>query len=191
MANAQSNAQTAVMAALSEHEFGWAQLAIQDISALYDYADWLDYREGFQIGLAMAGVQVEIIPVALTPFLAWCRLTQTEPSERSLDAFALMLFVLRKPPIPNALPVVREGEFLAYSQAVEAFAQHGDFSRWGQHAAARHEEMVRRGARVQLLPIKVKDFIEWSHCLGESTSEAQLDAYTALVLEFLMQDAEA
>lgn len=190
-ADEQSNAQAGVMAALSEREFGWAQVIIPDLSGYHDYADWLDRREGFQIGLAMAGVEVGTIPVALAPFLAWCRLTQTQPSERALDAFASTLFFFREPPTPRALPMVREDEFLSHAQTVEAFAPYDSFAHWRRHRAARHANMLKAGVRVEALPIKVSDFVEWSRCLGESTSEARLDAYATLVLEFLLQDPEA
>jgi hypothetical protein len=190
-AGAQSNAQVAVMAALSEEEFARAQVLISDLSGRGDYADWLDYREGFLIGLSMAGVEIETVSVALPPFLAWCRLAQTRPSERALDAFALMLFLWRKPPGPIALAPARESEFQSDTQTIDTFASQGDFQRWSGHRAGLQASMAQAYGRIEPLPVNIDDFVQWTRCLGESASEVPLDAYATLVLEFLRQDPKA
>lgn len=186
-----SNAQIAVMAAISDHEFSWAQVVVPDLIRYPDYQDWLDHREGFQIGLSMAGVEVKTISIALVPFLVWCRLVQNRPSERSLDDFALTLFRMREPPEPVAHAVVRQSEFEAHAQAVDAFASHNDFDAWNRHRGIAQRDLAAAGIRSEALPISVEDFVAWSRCLDESTSEASLDRYAALVFEFLTQDLPA
>ena len=42
-------------------QFGGAQAAIADLADCRDYDDWLDRREGLQIGLAMTGVDAAIV----------------------------------------------------------------------------------------------------------------------------------
>src|SRR5579863_8421823 len=118
--DAQSKAHTAIMAMISEEEFAWAQIVLPDLGAYPDYQDWLDCREGFQMGLAMAGVEVRLVDVALTPFLAWCRLTKTDPSERALDAFASMLLIFRRKPTDVTLAVVRRDEFNVHAGSIDA-----------------------------------------------------------------------
>jgi len=186
--DSQTRAHIAVLAMTSEEEFAWAQVAIPDLSLHDSYEDWLDFREGFQIGLSMAGVDVRMIRVELTPFLAWCRLTRTRPSERRLDAFAMMLFLLRRPPPPAALAVVRRDDFEAHAQTIDAFAPYGDFDSWDRHRAFVQEDVTGSGARVETLAVHIGDFVEWGKCVSEETSEATLDRYASLVLEFLMGD---
>jgi hypothetical protein len=184
----QSHAHVGVVSVISEKEFAWAQVVIPDLSSYLSYQDWLDSREGFQIGLAMAGVDVKMISVPLSPFLVWCRLTGTPPAERTLDAFAAMLLILRRPPAPAALAIVRRREFEAYARTVEAFAPHVDYEHWTRHRAALQNAAAEAGARIEPLPVHVDDFIEWGQCLHERTSEAMLDRYAALILEFLTDE---
>jgi hypothetical protein len=184
----QTRAHVGVIAALSEEEFAWAQIVIPDLSAYLGYEDWLDCREGFEVGLAMAGVDVRRISVVLSPYLAWCRLTGAQPSERSLDAFASMLLFLRKHPAPAAIAVVREDEFVTHAQSVEAFAPHIDFEHWKDHRAAVQKSMASVGAPIEPLPVNIKDFVEWGRCVRTQTSEAILDSYAGLVLEFLRDE---
>jgi hypothetical protein len=183
-----SDRQVVVMAELDDREFARAQVIVPDLNAYRDHDDWLDYREGLQIGQAMAGIDVRMTPIALSPFLVWCRLTQRKPSERALDAFAAIVFTLRRAPSPVGLPLVEEDAFWTHLDAVEAFASHQDFRDWVRHRAAVRMDIAAAGERVELLPISVEDFVEWSRCLGGDTSESSLDRYSALILEFLMQD---
>ena len=185
------HAQVAVMAEISEEEFAWAQIVVPDLIRYPDYQDWLDHREGFLIGLSMAGVEVNAVPVALVPFLFWCRLAQAKPSQRTLDDFALMVFRLRKPPVPAALAAVREDQFQIHAHAVEALAAYDDFSAWVLRRAALRTNAAPPDARVEFVLIDVDDFVAWSRCVGAGTSEASLDRYATLVLEFLTQDPHA
>jgi hypothetical protein len=185
----QTRAHVGVIAVLSEQEFAWAQIVIPDLGSYLGFEDWLDCRDGFEIGLAMAGVDVRKISVVLSPYLAWCRLTGAQPSERSLDAFASILLFLRKHPTPVALAVVREDEFLSHAQAVDAFTPHINFEHWKTHRAAVQKSMSDVGVRIEPLPVNIKDFVEWGRCVRTPTSEAVLDSYADLVLEFLREEA--
>lgn len=184
----QTNTQLAVMANLSEEEFAWAQVVVPDLIRYPDYQDWLDHREGYQIGLSMAGLEVNTVAVALVPFLTWCRLFQTRPSQRALDAFALSVFQLRKLPIPTALAMISENQFELHALTVEAFASYGSFGEWTLHRAAMQAKIGLTGARPELVPVNVDDFVAWSRCLRQATSEALLDCYARLILEFLTQE---
>jgi hypothetical protein len=186
--NIRPNRQVVVMAELAEKEFGWAQVVVPDLNEYASYEDWLDQREGLHIGQAMAGVDVRMTPVALSPFLAWCRLTRTKPSEYAIDLFAAVLFALCRPPSPIALAHVGEDAFRTHLDTITAFALHHDFQQWARHRAAVRTDIIVAGARAELLPVNLTDFVEWSRCLGGDTSELSLDRYAALVLEFLTQD---
>jgi hypothetical protein len=87
-ANGESRLETAVIALIAMGEFAWAQTNVSDLRAYSDYEEWRESREGFEAGLSMAGVDVKMVPVAVAPFLAWCRMTGNTPGERTLDAFA-------------------------------------------------------------------------------------------------------
>lgn len=78
----------ATVGIFAEDEFERAQTAIAALADWCDYQDWLDARWGLQFGLALAGVEAEIVVVRLSPFLEWCSLTQRPADERALDAFA-------------------------------------------------------------------------------------------------------
>ena len=188
--DSQSKAETAVIALIAEEEFAWAQVVIPDLADHFGYEDWLDCREGSQLGLSMAGVDVKMVPVVLSPFLAWCRLTETSPSERALDAFASIILILRNPPEPSVIAVVRQREFEEHSREVVAFARHVDYQRWIRHRELMRARVAASGARIEELPIRVGDFVEWGKCLGENMSESMLDRYAQLVLEHLTSDLE-
>ena len=77
-----SQTETAIIALVAEEEFARAQTLMAGLDRYFDYDDWRDSREGFQMGLAMAGVDVKMVTVGLAPFLAWRRLTGT-PARRA------------------------------------------------------------------------------------------------------------
>jgi hypothetical protein len=186
-----SHAHLTAIALLSPEDFLAAQGVVSDLDAYFDYQDWLDSRDGFHMGFAAAGVDAKKVPVALATFLAWCRLTKTTPSERALDDFALMLRILRKPPPPVARAEVRNDEFEAHARTVEAFAAHANFEQWARHRVATRQGLAARDARIESVSVNLDDFVAWSQCVGEVTSEATLDDYAKLVLEFLVQDPTA
>ncbi len=127
-----SKAETAIIALLAEEEFARAQTIVPGLNAYFDYEDWRESREGFQIGLAMAGVDVKMVTIGLTPFLAWRRLTKAPANEQALDAFASTITLLEAPPEPIALAIVDEREFEAYICATSPFSAHGGDRQWSR-----------------------------------------------------------
>jgi hypothetical protein len=79
---------TSVIALIAEDEFASAQQAIPEWRIYATYEEWLDSREGYQMGLTFAGVDVRMTPIALGEFLMWCRDTKTTSSARALETFA-------------------------------------------------------------------------------------------------------
>ena len=61
----QTNAETAIIALVSEQEFARARTIVPGLNAYFDYEDWRESRDGFQMGLAMAGVDVKMVTVRL------------------------------------------------------------------------------------------------------------------------------
>jgi hypothetical protein len=182
----QTKAETAVIALIAEAEFARAQIAAPDLAIYSDYADWRESREGFQIGLAMAGVEVKMVPVALKPFLAWCRLTGIAPDARALDAFASTILLFRTPPEPTVLAFVGEPEFAAHSRNVSALST---YQQWLRHRQTIRVKAAMSGLRVEELPIPLDDFVEWSACIGQMC-ETSIDRYAQLLLEHFAYDFE-
>jgi len=180
-----SHVESAVLGLIDEEEFAWAQTVVPDLNEYLDFDDWLDSREGFQIGLAMAGIDAKIERLSLRLFLTWCRLSGSAPSERTLDVFAAMRAAFRE--APAAIAVIRRGDFELHGAYVAALAPYNNYEAW-----LRHRETERRSAcpAVKDFPIHLGDFIAWTRCLGESTSEASLDAYASLVAEYITQRME-
>ena len=83
-----SKAGVAVIALVREDEFLLAQSVIPEWREYSSYQEWRESREGFELGLAMAGVDVKTPTVLLTRFIDWCDETKTRPGERALEAFA-------------------------------------------------------------------------------------------------------
>jgi hypothetical protein len=90
-----SRTEVAVIALVSEAEFTWAQIVISEWNDYSSYQEWRESREGFEIGLILAGVDVKMAPVVLTSFLGWCRDTNTSPGARALETFAGRSYDLR------------------------------------------------------------------------------------------------
>lgn len=87
-ASSTSESSNIVAAHLAERDYRLARLSIPAMGAFQDYEDWLDYRMGTFWGLEMAGFTVELIPVDLSAFIAWRRLTSATLSISALDRFA-------------------------------------------------------------------------------------------------------
>ena len=80
---------------IGPEEFDEARSVVAGLEAYPSFSDWLDCREGLQIGLSLAGVEAALIRVRLAGFALWCDLTGRSPSLRSLDAFAAFVETLR------------------------------------------------------------------------------------------------
>ena len=79
---------SAVLAVVPEDAFPMAQQLISGLDQYVDYEDWLDCRQGFEMGLMMAGVEVKMVAVEIAAFTGWCRNSGARPSEAMLDVFA-------------------------------------------------------------------------------------------------------
>jgi hypothetical protein len=180
-----TRAEAAVVGLLAEHEFAWAQTVIPDLNHYPDYQDWLADREGLQMGLAMAGVDARFGVVPLAMFLTWCRLSGELPSERRLNDFAAKRLSFKD--APAAFAAVRRRDFESHVGDIDAFAQHGDYDAWLRHRDALRQSV---GSSAKELPVHVGDFLAWSQCLDEGTSEMSLDGYATLAMKFLAQDLE-
>ena len=185
-----SQKETAIIALLAEEEFARAQTIVEGLDLYFDYDDWCDSREGFQMGLAMAGVDVKMVTVGLAPFLAWRRLTGTPASEQALDAFASTITLLEAPSEQLVLASVDEQEFEAHSCDVIAFSAHCDYRQWSRHRRAVRLEAEMSGQQVKELPISVGDFVEWSVCVSP-ISEPSIDRYAQLLLEHFVDEPQA
>jgi hypothetical protein len=120
-----THVETAVIGLFAEDEFGRAQIAIPDLRAHAEYEDWLDCREGFQMGLAMAGVDAKLVCVPLAQFLAWRRRAAAPLGERSLDAFAAMLWRQQDASKAATFACVPRCDFESHIDGIADFGPHG------------------------------------------------------------------
>jgi hypothetical protein len=102
----------ATIGVIAEHEFERARAAISELAGYHDYEDWLDSRRGLQFGLAIAGVDANIVVVGLSSFPERRPLAGTSPDERALDAFASVAQAVRGAAEPRALPPDRDRRIL-------------------------------------------------------------------------------
>jgi hypothetical protein len=104
-----SKADISVIALVAEDEFASAQAMIPEWRGYPSYEEWRDSREGYQMGLSMAGVEVRMVPVKLTRFLAWCRDTKTPSTADAMETFAGLSCDLepKRDPLHTAASVVR------------------------------------------------------------------------------------
>jgi hypothetical protein len=178
---------TVAIGLLAESEFEQAQASISDLADYRDYWDWLDSREGLQIGLAMAGVDTATVCVSLSSFLEWRGLTGASSNERALDAFADLALIARNSRASKVLAVVSAFDFATHSLEVAAFAGR-DYQDWARHRREIRAKAVAAGLRVVELPVRVGGFVEWCACVRQEACEAALDCYAELLLEFLTSD---
>jgi hypothetical protein len=76
------------IAMLSQDDFETARAAVAELREHQHYDDWVDSRYGRLMGLAFAGVEAQLVDVALAGFLRWCDEAGAAPSEAGLDDFA-------------------------------------------------------------------------------------------------------
>lgn len=173
---------------LIERDFEGARATIDDISSCRTYSDWLDLREGLQIGLSMAGVDVPMVRVALSSFLQWRDLTGSSSGERALDAFAALALTVRNSCTLRVFAIVTELDLAARALDVHVLDGPRDYPSWARHRRAMRAKAIAAGLQVQELPVRIKDFSEWCACLGQDPSEPALDRYAQLLLEHLTSD---
>ncbi len=184
-----SQVKTVAIGLLAESEFDQARASIADLADHRNYRDWLDSREGLQIGLSMAGVDATIVCVSFSSFLEWRGLTGASSDERALDAFAALALIVRNSRASKALAVVSEFDFATHSLDVAAFAGGRDYQDWARHRGEMRTKAITAGLRVEELPVRVGGFLEWCACLRQEPTEAALDCYAQLLLEYLTSDA--
>jgi hypothetical protein len=188
LVDAKPQGNTAVIGLVAEREFALAQAEIADLARYIHYDDWLDSREGMQIGLSAAGVDAAMVRVSLRSFVEWRDLTGASSDQPALDAFAALALTVRNSRALNVLAVVGEDDFAARSLEVAAFGGRGDYQGWARHRRALRAKAIAAGLRVEELRIRVGSFLEWCACLGQNASEAALDRYAQLLLEYLTTD---
>ena len=183
-----SQAMNGAIALVLARDFERAQAEIVDLAQYINYDDWLDAREGLQIGLSMAGVDTATVCVSLPSFLEWRDLTGASSDQRALDAFAALSLTMRSSRAPRALAAVSEFDFATRPLEVAAFAGRRDYRGWSRHRRELRAKAIAVGLRVEELPIRLGAFVEWCACLGQAASEAALDCYAQLLLEHLTSD---
>ena len=178
------------IAALGEADFQRARTAIRDFAKSLDYEDWLDDRFGLTVGLCSSGVDARIVTVDLSSFLAFCRSARLAPTEKNLHLFAGVIASLRERGIGEAeattLASVSEADFARYFERVDAFRSAGDHGRWMTQREDSARAAQAAGKTVFQTPTPIADFLEWTRCLGQPSSETFLDRYAALTLEALI-----
>jgi len=175
----------AVIGLVDGDEFDHAQAAIPGLAGYFDYDDWLDRREGLQIGLDMVGVQTTIVRIDLTSFLEWKRLTGAGADESALDAFAAVTLAMRTASVSKVLATISKSNFAQHSASLVAIAHGRDYGRWSRYRQALRVKIEALGGRVEQLPVRMPDFLAWCACLGQAASEEALDRYAQLTLERL------
>jgi hypothetical protein len=191
LVESEARARNSAIGLFAEREFARARAEIADLASYRDYDDWLDSRQGRQIGLAMAGVGAATVCVGLSSFLEWRALTGAAADEDALDGFAGAALAMRYSRTSLVLAVISEFDFARFSGAVEALAGHGEYRGWLRHRRAMRAHAIAAGLRVDDLPVGVASFVEWCACLRQSASEAALDRYAQLRLEHLTSEPTA
>lgn len=185
-----SRSKVEAIAALGEADFRRARAAIPDFARSLDYEDWLDDRYGLTVGLCSSGVDARIVTVDLSSFLAFCRSARLAPTEKNLHLFAGVIAALRERGIGEAeattLALVSEADFARHFDRVDAFRAAGDHARWTTRRGDCARAARAAGKTVFQTPTPIADFLEWTRCLGQPSSEACLDRYAALTLEALI-----
>ena len=89
--------ESVVVGILDATDFEFARPLMPELQTYVDYSDWLDVRQGAQMGLAMAGVDARVVTVDFQRFISWCENCRVAPSESALDAYARMVAELARP----------------------------------------------------------------------------------------------
>jgi hypothetical protein len=174
-----SRVESAVLALLTPFGFDRARRAVPDLKAYCD----------FRTGLAMAGVDVKMAPLAVEPFIGWLRLTGTPASEQALNTFALLVSTFRNGCRPLVLAAIGEGDFEAHAGNFAALSRFDSFAKWARRREEVRAQAVSSGARLQELPIQLRHFGDWVACLGPAAG-GSVDDYARLLLEYFAGDFE-
>lgn len=169
-------------------DFGRAQSQIPGLSSYSDYQDWRDAREGLQMGLAMAGVEAALVPVRLDSFLGWSALAGTMGDEAALDSFARLALTAAGRQRYRIFASVEESDFSLHRGAARATFGRVGYERWRQRRTRQRANALAAGLAVEDQPIRLRDFFDWSDCIGQRASEAMLDRYARLLVEHFLND---
>lgn len=178
----------AAIGLFDESEFARARMKFADLAIYSDYQDWLDSREGLQIGLSMAGVEAKIVRVRLASFLRWRALAGAACVEPALDAFARLAMTVKDDRRSKIFAVVSEADFAQRRFAAGAHFGRADFNRWVKHRDRLRASAVALGLSVGEQPVRLSEFFEWCDCLGLRAAEPALDRYARLLLEHLASE---
>jgi hypothetical protein len=185
-----STSESATIGLIGPDEFDMGRSVVAGLEAYPTFSDWLDCREGLQIGLSLAGVEATLIRVRLAGFMLWCDLTACSPSLCSLDAFAASVDALRRAPLSAVVAEIDSRQFAAHCGRLAAFEGQCDYGAWSERRRRIRERAAAAGLRVVEQPVRIGKFVDWCACVGEAGSEAALDTYAALLHEYLVESGE-
>ena len=83
--------ESVIVGILDATDFEVARPLMPELQTYADYSDWLDLRQGAQIGLAMAGIDARVVTVDFQRFVSWCESCRVDPTESALDVYARMV----------------------------------------------------------------------------------------------------
>ena len=185
--DAASTRESMTIGLIGPDEFELGRNVIAGLEAYPSFLDWLDCREGRQIGLSLSGVEATLMRVRLAGLLAWCDLTGRSPSLQSLDAFASFIAPLQRLPSLAVAALVDARDFAARRGVLDGPR---DYVAWSERRRRICQRGVAAGLHVVEQPVRLERFAEWRVCVGEAESEAALDNYAALLLEYLLACGE-
>ena len=142
------------IALLDSADFIRAKKLVEDFDQWETFEDYLDDREGLRMGLAFAGRSIELAPISLDLFLAWCRATGGRVNAVRLDEFAALMEAMRRVPCAEVRPRLE------------------DRANDGHHG----------GSFISVL-VDVQAYEAWVACLRERPSPALLEAYARFSVE--------
>ena len=99
----QDPSRPAIIGILDAIDFAAARWLMPELQTYADYSDWLDLREGAQIGLAMAGVDARIVPVDFQRFISWCVDCRVDLTKSALDLYGRMVAEFATVSAPSSL----------------------------------------------------------------------------------------
>jgi hypothetical protein len=170
------------LAVLSADEFDRGRGLIDDLASHCTYEDWMESREGLYIGLSLGGIDARLVSVSLNGFLDWCERRLITPTERALDAFALLQINGDSDDFVAA-PVLDSPDFLALREHCAFLAPFQRHDHWRRREQARIASLRAWGVAVVEANIDAASFLEWTRCLGQSNDRRSLSQYARLLLE--------
>jgi len=119
------------------------------------FDEYLSHRDGLVIGLASAGQRTFLVPVSIAHFMAWSEARGVPPGSDGLEAFAGLVFVLRR------------GRGITIRGSLEP----------------RRERLRQYDENTVTVPVHQERYREWLICLGLGPTDDLLHAYARLTVE--------